>query len=257
MKKKAKKRSAGKIKQRMQRIRTSKTGKILILLVCIAVAYSLVKIGIITYQVYDLRNNNPKITSLIRYRIEQHKEEKKKYYYDFDCTSLSKISPDLKIAILAAEDPNFFDHYGFDLRQIKESFKVNIKKGKIVRGASTITMQTARTLFLYPKRSIVRKVKESVISVIMELLLSKKRIFELYVNYLELGDGVFGVERASHYYFHKHASDLTYYESIALTGAIARPFKSNPAKPDKWLQWKIRIIDNKVKLLPKGVAKNI
>jgi monofunctional biosynthetic peptidoglycan transglycosylase len=209
------------------------------------------KLSIITYQIYYYKDHNPEITSLIKYKIKQAKKENKNYNYSFKYVPLKKISPTLKIAIISSEDPNFFYHHGFDFQQIKESFLIDLKHRKILRGASTITMQLARTLFLNPEKTFRRKAAEAVITILIETILPKERIFELYLNYVELGNGIFGVEEASHYYFKRNNNQLTYSQILALTGAIASPGVTDPAHPNKWLMWKMRIINNKYKLLPK------
>jgi len=225
--------------------------------VALLVVWFLVKFSIITYKIIQLRTENPKMVSIIQYWVQKHQEKHEPYSYSFKVVPIEKISVNLKTAIIATEDPNFFSHHGFDLGQIKESFFVNIKQMKIARGASTITMQTARTLFLHPKKTFTRKAQEAIITVIMELVLSKKRIFELYLNYAELGDGLFGVESATRFYYHKNSSDLSISQSICLAASISAPGISNCAHPDLRLQRRVKIVYNKMKLLSLQTKKAI
>jgi len=227
--------------------------KILLILLAGCLLY---KIIIITYKINYLRTHNPRITSLIQYRINENKKRGIPYKYVIKFKPYKLISRNLKYAILSAEDPNFFKHHGIDFTQLKESFIIDLKQMRYARGASTITMQTTRTLFLSPEKTIRRKAKELFITLIMELLLPKERIFELYLNYAELGPGIFGVEAACNYYFHKSSSKLTVYEAISIAAAIPSPTNFNPAKPDAKLLRRIRIIYNKFKLL-KSMNPNI
>ncbi len=200
-----------------------------ILLILLSV-YFLYKTIIITYKIYELRTKNPSITSLIKYRINENKKRGLPYKYVIKFKSYKLISRNLKYAILSAEDPNFFKHHGIDFTQLKESLMIDLKQMRYARGASTITMQTARTLFLTPEKTIRRKVKELLITLIMESLLPKNRIFELYLNYAEFGPGIFGVEASCNYYFHKSSSKLTVYEAVSIAAAIPSPMNFNPSK---------------------------
>src|SRR5205807_9685124 len=119
-----------------------------------------------------------------------------------------EISPSLVHAVILAEDDDFYQHHGFDLEQILVAFQRDLSKKRYVYGGSTITQQLARTLFLRPRKSIVRKLKEAVLTVYLEALLSKRRILELYLNVAEWGPGIYGAEAASQYYFWKPASQL-------------------------------------------------
>lgn len=220
-----------------------------IIAVILLAIYCLIQLCIIAYQINYYKDHNPKITGIIKYRIKEAKEQNIEYCYSFKYVPLKKISPTLKIAIIATEDPNFIYHHGFDFNQIKKSFLINLKHRKILSGGSTITMQIARTIFLHPKRTFSRKAAEALITILMETMLPKKRIFELYLNYIELGNGIFGVPKAASHYFNKDTKQLTYTEILAITGTISSPNVTNPAKPNKWLLWKMRIVNNKIKIL--------
>jgi len=141
---------------------------------------------------------------------------------------LNQISPDMVHAIILAEDDRFYEHHGFDLEQIQIAFERNWKKKQYVYGGSTITQQLARTLFLRPHKSILRKIKEAVLTVYLETTLPKKRILELYLNVIEWGNGIFGVETASQAYFHKSSADLTPDEAVALASVLPSPRRWSP-----------------------------
>lgn len=226
----------------MKRKNYLRFAKLISILILCFIVYKFIYI---TYKVFELKNKNPEITSLIKYRMKEYKKLGIPYRYTIKFKPYHLISNNLKIAILAAEDPNFFHHHGIDFTQLKESLLIDIKEMRYARGASTITMQTARNLFLNPEKKLIRKIKEIFITFIMEALLSKKRILELYLNYSELGPGIFGVEAACQHYFHKSSSRLTVYEAVSIAAAIPSPTYFNPAKPNAKLLRRIRIIYNK------------
>ncbi len=143
---------------------------------------------------------------------------------------ITKISPHLQLAVVASEDQNFLNHMGFDVKAIQEDIEYN-KTHKIKRGASTISQQTAKNVFLWPSRSFVRKGFEVYFTFLIELFWSKERIMEVYLNVIEMGDGVYGAEAASEYYFKRHAKDLSPYQAASIASIIPDPVKwklSNP-----------------------------
>ncbi len=141
---------------------------------------------------------------------------------------LNQMSPSLVHAIVIAEDDTFYRHHGFDLEQIKIAFHKNMSKKRYVYGGSTITQQLARTLYLRPRKSLIRKAKEAALTFYMELLLPKRRILELYLNFAEWGPGIYGVEAASQYYFMKSAADIAPWEAVALASILPSPRKWSP-----------------------------
>ena len=145
--------------------------------------------------------------------------------------SYGRISPDLKRAVLVAEDDAFFQHEGVDFEQLQESIETDWARGRFSRGGSTITQQLAKNLYLSPSRSPVRKLRELVIARRLEAELKKARIFEIYLNVIEWGDGVYGVESAARAYFQKPAAELGPAEAALLAGAIVNPRVLNPARP--------------------------
>jgi monofunctional biosynthetic peptidoglycan transglycosylase len=154
----------------------------------------------------------------------------------------SRISNQLKRAVLVAEDAAFWDHEGIDLEQIRESVRVNWEQGRAIRGASTITQQLAKNLYLSPSRDPLRKLRELIIARRLEAALPKARIFEIYLNVIEWGDGIWGAEAASRTYFGIPASALTRSQAAMLAGAIINPRVLNPGRPTARLYRRQKIV---------------
>lgn len=148
---------------------------------------------------------------------------------------LEKISPRLAEAVVASEDQRFFDHHGFDWEAILSAFSVN-ERGKRKLGASTITQQTAKNLFLWPDRSWTRKGLEAYFTLLLELLWDKPRILEVYLNIIETGDGLYGAEAAAGRYFHVSAAALTAPQSALLAAVLPNPREWSPAHPTGYLR---------------------
>lgn len=143
---------------------------------------------------------------------------------------LSKISPHLQIAVVASEDQKFLSHMGFDFKAIQEDIAYN-KTHKIKRGASTISQQTAKNLFLWPSRSLIRKGFEAYFTFLIELFWPKERIMEVYLNIIEMGDGIYGAEAAAQAYFRRHAADLSSSQAAAIAAIIPDPLKWKISPP--------------------------
>jgi monofunctional biosynthetic peptidoglycan transglycosylase len=142
---------------------------------------------------------------------------------------IEEISPSLQLAVICAEDQNFLSHNGFDYEAIKKAYTKN-KTSKRVKGASTISQQTAKNVFLWPQRSWLRKGFETYFTFLIENLWSKERILEVYLNSIEMGNGVYGAEAASNYWFHKKAKNLSRFEAASIAAILPNPreFKANP-----------------------------
>ena len=149
-----------------------------------------------------------------------------------DWEPLENISRHLQLAVVCSEDQNFIKHHGFDMKAIEKAMAYN-KKGKRVRGASTISQQTAKNVFLWPHRSWFRKGLEAYFTFLIELIWSKERIMEVYLNSIEMGPGIYGAEAASLYWFKKPAAKLTKQEAAAITAILPNPlrYKARPATP--------------------------
>jgi len=148
---------------------------------------------------------------------------------------LARISPALVRAVVASEDEKFCFHHGFDWDQLGDAWK-DWRTGHALRGASTISMQTAKNLFLWPGRSFVRKGIEAYITVLLELFWSKQRIIEIYLNVIEWGNGIYGAEAASRLYFGKPASALTPREAALFAAVLPNPRRWSPAHPDAYIE---------------------
>ncbi|MDP2599222.1 MAG: monofunctional biosynthetic peptidoglycan transglycosylase [Deltaproteobacteria bacterium] len=163
-----------------------------------------------------LKIQNPKTTAF----MERYKGEKPLQYA---WVPYSQIAPALKEAVVVAEDGSFFLHSGFDWRALRDAFRKNMKKKKIVRGGSTITQQLAKNLYLSPSRNPLRKIRETLITMQLEQNLSKQRILEIYLNVIEWGEGVYGAEAAALHYFNTSASRLSGDQSAWLAAILPNP----------------------------------
>jgi monofunctional biosynthetic peptidoglycan transglycosylase len=149
--------------------------------------------------------------------------------------SIDKISPNLIQAVVASEDNLFMTHNGFSIEDINKALKHN-KKGKRIRGGSTISQQTAKNVFLWPQRSYLRKGLEAYFTVLIEFFWSKKRIMEVYLNVIEMGNGIYGAEAASLEFFGKNATKLSKSEAATIAACLPNPRRFNAAKPSSYIQ---------------------
>jgi monofunctional biosynthetic peptidoglycan transglycosylase len=170
-----------------------------------------------------LRTQNPATTAFIELRAQQALERGETPRRVQRWVSYARMSPHLKRAVLVAEDAAFWTHDGIDLKQLKESMETNLERMEFARGASTITQQLAKNLYLSPSKNPIRKGRELLIARRLEAELSKQRILELYLNVIEWGNGIYGAEAAARTYFGKSAADLTAQDSALLAAAITNP----------------------------------
>jgi len=170
------------------------------------------------------------ITPLMLIRNVEQIQSNKKIILKHDWVPIEEISKNLQIAVICSEDQNFLIHNGFDVEAIEKAIDHN-KKGKRIRGASSISQQTAKNVFLWPQRSWFRKGLEVYFTFLIELFWSKERIMEVYLNSIEMGNGIYGVEEASKYWFKKPAIKLNRNEAAAIAAILPNPlrFKANPA----------------------------
>ncbi len=154
----------------------------------------------------------------------------------------------MKLAVIAAEDQLFPRHSGFDFNSIKQVVSAS-GQGKAVRGASTISQQTIKNLFFWEGRSWIRKALEAGLTVILELMVSKQRILEVYLNIVEFGPGIFGVEAASQAYFHKPAARLTFHEAARLAAVLPNPYRYRVIRPSAYTQSRVRWIEKQMRQL--------
>lgn len=180
---------------------------------------------------------NPPVTPLMMIRVVENISNNKKPSIQKDWLRFSKINNNLKLAVIASEDNNFMTHYGIDFKAIEKAQKLN-KRGKKLRGASTITQQTAKNVFLWPSRTWLRKGLEVYFTGLIEVFWGKKRIMEVYLNVIEMGDGVYGAEAASQKYFNKSAQNLNASEAAAIAAILPGPRKWRPDKPTPYISRK-------------------
>ena len=174
---------------------------------------------------------NPKTTAFMELRAREARSRGEQPRRVQQWVPYSRLAPNLVRAVLLTEDAKFWKHDGLDYEQIKESMEVNLERGEFARGASTITQQLAKNLYLSPSKNPVRKLRELLIARRLEAELTKQRILELYLNVIEWGDGIYGAEAASRTYFGKSAAGLSAPESALLAAAIPNPRAMNPGNP--------------------------
>ena len=162
---------------------------------------------------------------------------------------LEEMSPKMPMAVIASEDNRFPDHHGFDLIEINKAIKER-ERGRH-RGASTISQQTAKNVFLWPSSSWIRKGFEAYFTVLIELFWSKERIMEVYLNSIEMGDGIYGVEAVAHEHFGKEASELTAGECALIAATLPNPLKYNSAHPSRYMLKRKSHILRLMRVLPK------
>jgi monofunctional biosynthetic peptidoglycan transglycosylase len=224
-------------------------------------------VGILAYEtimlirIMSLRTGNPVTTSMIEARAEEAESQGLQPKREQVWVSLERISPHLQRAVLAGEDTNFTTHHGFDYQALQKAWDDGMrdaareakKEGEnddwlptlpdFKRGASTISQQLAKNLFLSSRRSFFRKGQEAILTVFLERTLSKRRILELYLNVIEWGDGIYGAEAAAQHYFHKPASALSANEAAFLSAMIPNPRTIfNPQKNPRRVSRRQRII---------------
>jgi monofunctional biosynthetic peptidoglycan transglycosylase len=192
--------------------------------------------------VRGLRTVNPKETSVMRQRAAEARAAGRKPARSQAWVPLSRISRNLVEAVVSSEDGKFFGHQGVDWEALKESAQKDWEKRRFVRGGSTITQQLAKNLYFTTRRDPVRKLRELVVARWLEEDLSKRRILEIYLNVIEWGDGIYGIEAASRTYFDAPASTLDAAEAALLAGAIVNPRLLNPARPTARLLRRQQII---------------
>jgi len=197
-----------------------------------AIAFaSLVYVYLTLPDVRVLTSSNPSSTAFMKQRALEAARDGRTVRHVQEWVPYSQISENLKRAVLIAEDAAFWDHDGVDIHQIRESIQASWAQGVPLRGASTITQQLAKNVYLSPSRNLLRKLRELILARRLEATLSKIRIFELYLNVIEWGDGIWGVEAASRTYFKLPASALDADQSALLAGAIINPQVHSPARP--------------------------
>jgi monofunctional biosynthetic peptidoglycan transglycosylase len=214
-----------------------------VVLIFLAVLLAWLAFEVITFpDVAALAKERPTTTAFMEQRRKQLRKAGKSDALEWQWVAYGRISPSLRRAVLVAEDNSFYEHEGVDVKGMKEAFERNWKRRKLTHGGSTITQQLAKNLYLSPSRNPLRKLREYFIARSLEKHLTKKRILEIYLNVVEMGERVYGAEAASRHYFGKSASALTTREAALLAGCLPNPRVMTPAKPNKRLRARQRMI---------------
>lgn len=189
-----------------------------------------------------LKKQNPKITAFMEYRMEEWQDKGKKVKIRQKWVPMSRVSPYVTKAIIIAEDDKFWSHEGFDFEAMQKAIEKDLKKKKFKAGGSTISQQLAKNLYLSPSKNPVRKIKEAILTWRLENSLSKRRIIEIYINVVEWGEGIFGIEAAAQKYFGKSAASLSAYEAARLAAVLPNPRRFNAAGDSRYVRKRADLI---------------
>jgi monofunctional biosynthetic peptidoglycan transglycosylase len=192
-------------------------------------------IGVTVFWVIIYRFVNPPITWLMLTRGFEQKADGKPWKIDKEWRDFDDIADPMKRAAVAAEDQTFLENHGFDFNAIEKAIQKNSKSNKLI-GGSTISQQTAKNVFLWPGRSWVRKGFEAYFTLLIEIFWSKRRIMEVYLNVIEMGDGIYGVNAAAQAYFHKDAANLTRAQAAAIASIFPSPLKWSATEPSGYVR---------------------
>ncbi len=187
-------------------------------------------------------DHNPDSTAFMRARLEILREDNARARLRHQWVAYSRISGHLKRAVVAAEDAKFLGHRGFDWDGIQKAYEKNLREGEIVAGGSTITQQLAKNLFFSGERAWWRKGQEAVVAVMLETVMSKRRILEIYLNVIEWGDGIFGAEAAARHHYGTSAASLDAEQAARLAAIVPSPRRYGPASNTAYLQRRTQII---------------
>jgi len=187
-------------------------------------------------------HHNPENTAFMEARMEDLQSKNPHVELKHIWVPYSRISPQLKRALIAAEDAKFLEHEGFDWEGIEQAYEKNIRKGKIVAGGSTISQQLAKNLFLSSNRTPLRKAQEALITLMLEFMMDKRRILEIYLNSIEWGNGIFGAEAAARHYYGVSASALSREQAARLAAMVPKPRFYDRHRNTSWLNSRTEII---------------
>lgn len=187
------------------------------------------------WSVLSLRRRNPTTTAMMRLREREAETAGRALVMRHHWVSICEISPTLREAVILATDRRYYSHPGVDWLAIWKAWESNRQSGQRSRGGSTITVQVAKNLYFHPRKSYVRKAAEVPIAYLMEALLGKERILEIYLNIAEWGDGIFGAEAAAEFYFGKPAANLSVREASLLGAVLPNPRRWSPLKPTLYI----------------------
>ena len=224
-------------------LKKGRRARTILILLCLALVIFIGYEALTYPDVAVLAQQNPKSTAWMEMRDREARAEGKKPRRYQVWKQIQSISANLKNAVLIAEDAAFFQHEGLDYGEIREAIKINAEKMDFARGASTITQQLAKNLYLSPSRNPARKLKEIFLTFSLERHLAKRRIFEIYLNVIEWGDGVYGAEAAARRYYGKSCSDLSGTEAAAMAAVIINPRRYSPINPGKRIRNRTAMIE--------------
>lgn len=197
-------------------------------------------------QVDSLSRSHPGRTAFMNLRIDQARSEKRPYTVFQEWSTWEDFPLLLRRAVIASEDAAFYSHEGVDFHELRESLKKNLRTGKRARGGSTITMQLARNLFLSPRKTLLRKLREILVARRLEAALSKRRILHLYLNIVELGRGVFGFPAAARRFFRRPLDELTPTQLLRLVAVLPKPLRVTPLSDSRYLKWRVRLVADRM-----------
>ena len=222
------------------------------LFVTYAVVFSIVgTVGLVwggqkAWKLYDsvagLKTRWPEKTALMELREKQWADSGEHVVVRWNPVPLSQISENLRNTVLVGEDDKFYQHHGFDMGAIQNALEEAEEKGQMKRGASTITQQLAKNLYLSPKKSISRKLKEAMYTIALEHFLGKERILELYLNVIEWGKGVYGAEAAAETYYGVHAAQLSLDQAACMAAVLPKPLKVKPNSGSRYVLYRKSVI---------------
>lgn len=203
-------------------------------------------VTISVFVILMLRWINPSTSSFMQQRQYTAWGEQEPLELRHEWTNWEQISPHIKMAVITSEDQSFATHWGLDLSSIQKAID-EYERGQDLRGASTITQQVAKNLFLWPGQSFIRKGVEAYLALVIELLWPKQRILEVYLNIIEFGDGIYGVQAAAERFFNTDAARLSKYQSALMVTALPAPKRYNLDRPSPYMfdrrNWVIRYMD--------------
>lgn len=187
-------------------------------------------------------------TPLMMIRSIEQKMDGKPMIFSHDWVPLEEISTSLQKAVIASEDQHFLSHHGFDFNALEKAYENN-QKGKKIKGGSTISQQTAKNVFLWPGRSYIRKAFEAYFTVLIELIWGKERIMEVYLNSIEMGDGVYGAQEASRVWYRKDAANLTRREAAGIAAILPNPRKFEATNSSSYINRRKNAIERQMRYI--------
>ena len=220
---------------------------LLVLVALVVVFAGVAFVRVAPIDVAGLARRDPGRSALMKQREREARDGGKPYHESHHPVKLDRISPTLRAAVLVAEDDKFFTHDGFDWAGIKDAARKNLRSHKVVRGGSTITQQLAKNLWLGTSRTPWRKFEEMILAIRLEHALTKRRILELYLNNIEWGDGVYGIDAAARHWFGVGAGSLDGPQSVRLAAVIINPRRFSPVEPGTRIQRRIKLIAGRLR----------